>query len=86
MPNVLIFKETLLPPSETFILAQMGALRRFSPYLVGLELVKRGLPWTNRRCCCRVTRPQLPTLGPRCTEGQVLPPCSIVGYATCDRN
>ena len=44
MPNVLIFKETLLPPSETFILAQMGALTRFSPYLVGLELVKRGLP------------------------------------------
>jgi colanic acid/amylovoran biosynthesis glycosyltransferase len=44
MPNVLIFKETLLPPSETFILAQMGALTRFSPYLVGLEPVKRGLP------------------------------------------
>jgi glycosyltransferase involved in cell wall biosynthesis len=44
MPNVLIFKETLLPPSETFILAQMGALTRFSPYLVGLEPTSEGLP------------------------------------------
>ncbi len=43
MPSVLIFKETLLPPSETFILAQMGALKRFSPYLVGLEPVESGL-------------------------------------------
>jgi colanic acid/amylovoran biosynthesis glycosyltransferase len=44
MPNVLIFKETLLPPSETFILAQMGALTRFSAHLVGLEPTPRGLP------------------------------------------
>lgn len=44
MPNVVIFKETLLPPSETFILAQMGALSRFSPHLVGLEPVRGGLP------------------------------------------
>jgi colanic acid/amylovoran biosynthesis glycosyltransferase len=44
MPNVLIFKETLLPPSETFILAQMGALTRFSPHLVGLEPTCKGLP------------------------------------------
>jgi colanic acid/amylovoran biosynthesis glycosyltransferase len=44
MPNVLIFKETLLPPSETFILAQMGALTRFSPHLVGLEPTAKALP------------------------------------------
>lgn len=44
MPNVLIFKETLLPPSETFILAQMGALTRFSPDLVGLEPTSGSLP------------------------------------------
>ena len=44
MPNVLIFAEKLLHPSETFILAQMGALRRFSPYLVGLEPTSKGLP------------------------------------------
>lgn len=43
MPTILIFKETLLPPSETFILAQMRALKRFSPQLVGLERVRNGL-------------------------------------------
>jgi colanic acid/amylovoran biosynthesis glycosyltransferase len=44
MPRVLILKENLLPPSETFILAQMGALTRFSPYLVGLAPTTRALP------------------------------------------
>jgi colanic acid/amylovoran biosynthesis glycosyltransferase len=43
MPDVLIFKETLLPPSETFILAQMGALTRFSPHLGGLEPTRKSL-------------------------------------------
>jgi colanic acid/amylovoran biosynthesis glycosyltransferase len=43
MPTVLIFKETILPPSETFILAQMRALVRFSPALVGLEPTTKGL-------------------------------------------
>jgi glycosyltransferase involved in cell wall biosynthesis len=47
MPIVLIFKETLLPPSETFILAQMRALTRFSPHLVGLEPTSKGLPLGN---------------------------------------
>jgi len=44
MPNVLIFKETLLPPSETFILAQMRSLRRYQPTLIGLEQVQPSLP------------------------------------------
>jgi colanic acid/amylovoran biosynthesis glycosyltransferase len=44
MPSVLIFKETILPPSETFILAQMGALTRFSPHLAGLEPAPKSLP------------------------------------------
>jgi len=48
MPNVLIFKETLLPPSETFIVAQMGALTRFSPNLAGLQPVSGGLPLDAR--------------------------------------
>jgi colanic acid/amylovoran biosynthesis glycosyltransferase len=48
MPNVLIFKETLLPPSETFIVAQMGALTRFSPNLAGLQRVSGGLPLDAR--------------------------------------
>lgn len=44
MPRVLIFKETLLPPSETFILAQMQALRRFDPVLAGLERTRPSIP------------------------------------------
>ncbi len=44
MPRVLIFKETILPPSETFILAQMGALTKFSPHLAGLEPAPKSLP------------------------------------------
>ena len=48
MPNVLIFKETLLPPSETFILAQMGALTRFSPTLAGLQPTSPSLPLPQR--------------------------------------
>jgi glycosyltransferase involved in cell wall biosynthesis len=44
MPNVLIFKETLLPPSETFILAQMRALRGFVPVLAGLERARPSIP------------------------------------------
>jgi colanic acid/amylovoran biosynthesis glycosyltransferase len=37
MRKVLVFKETLLPPSETFILAQMNALSGYAPILAGLE-------------------------------------------------
>jgi hypothetical protein len=37
MPRVLIFKETLLPPSETFILQQTRALEEYEPILTGLE-------------------------------------------------
>lgn len=37
MRKVLVFKETLLPPSETFILAQMVALKRYEAVLCGLE-------------------------------------------------
>jgi colanic acid/amylovoran biosynthesis glycosyltransferase len=44
MRRVLVFKETLLPPSETFILAQMRALRGYVPTLAGLERVHPSLP------------------------------------------
>jgi glycosyltransferase involved in cell wall biosynthesis len=43
MPAILIFKETVLPRSETFILAQMQAMRKFSARLIGLEEVPSGL-------------------------------------------
>jgi glycosyltransferase involved in cell wall biosynthesis len=44
MRKVLVFKETLLPPSETFILAQMRALRQYVPMLAGLEHAHPSLP------------------------------------------
>jgi colanic acid/amylovoran biosynthesis glycosyltransferase len=37
MPNVLAFKETLLPPSETFILEQIRTLTSYQPIVAGLE-------------------------------------------------
>jgi colanic acid/amylovoran biosynthesis glycosyltransferase len=33
--TIVIFRIQLLPPSETFIVAQAGAMRRFSPFYVG---------------------------------------------------
>ena len=43
-PTVLIFKETLLPLSETFIAAQAGHLTQFSPRYIGLGRVSPSLP------------------------------------------
>ena len=40
---MLIFKSDLLPISETFILAQVNALRRFTPQFVGLRRVRPSL-------------------------------------------
>jgi glycosyltransferase involved in cell wall biosynthesis len=44
MCNVLIFRELLLPPSETFVLAQAQALSRYRPVYCGLTNVPRALP------------------------------------------
>jgi colanic acid/amylovoran biosynthesis glycosyltransferase len=44
MPRVLIFKETILPFSETFVLAQARALRRYQWLLAGLEPARPSLP------------------------------------------
>ena len=43
-PAVLIFKETLLPLSETFIAAQVGQLKQFEPRYAGLGRVSPSLP------------------------------------------
>jgi colanic acid/amylovoran biosynthesis glycosyltransferase len=48
MSEILIFKETVLPRSETFILAQMQALRNVSTRLIGLEEVPAGLPLPSK--------------------------------------
>lgn len=44
MPHVLVYRECLLPPSETFILQQATLLRRWQPTLFGLSRPTRGLP------------------------------------------
>jgi colanic acid/amylovoran biosynthesis glycosyltransferase len=44
MRKVLIFKETLLPSSETFILEQIRGFVDYEPVLAGLERVRPGLP------------------------------------------
>jgi colanic acid/amylovoran biosynthesis glycosyltransferase len=44
MHKVLIFKESLLAPSETFILAQMRALSEYVPVFTGLERAHPSLP------------------------------------------
>lgn len=41
--RVLIYRNELLPHSETFILSQAGALRRFAPFFAGLQRVGDGL-------------------------------------------
>ncbi len=47
MSSVLVFEETLLPPSETFVLSQMTALRRYEALLCGLERSRPSLPIMN---------------------------------------
>jgi glycosyltransferase involved in cell wall biosynthesis len=44
MRNVLIFRGLLLPPSETFVLAQAAALERYRPVFCGLTDVPHSLP------------------------------------------
>ena len=44
MRNVIIFRELLLPPSETFVLAQARSLSRYSPVFCGLTDVPQPLP------------------------------------------
>jgi colanic acid/amylovoran biosynthesis glycosyltransferase len=49
--TIVIFRIQLLPPSETFIVAQAGAMRRFSPFYVGWRRmaginVPRETSWT----------------------------------------
>jgi glycosyltransferase involved in cell wall biosynthesis len=47
--TVLIYRDWLLPPSETFVLAQAEALERFTPYYIGSRLIKEGIPTPQDR-------------------------------------
>ncbi|HEX3437273.1 MAG TPA: glycosyltransferase [Pseudacidobacterium sp.] len=43
MPNVLIYRNELLPPSETFIVAQTGAMEHHTPIFAGWKRVENSL-------------------------------------------
>jgi colanic acid/amylovoran biosynthesis glycosyltransferase len=62
MRKVLIFKETLLAPSETFILAQMRALSEYVPILAGLERTHPSLPLPQKPILLSDRGPRLPDL------------------------
>ncbi len=47
MKPVIIYRETLLPKSETFIKNQVESLKVFQPYYAGLARVKQGLALTS---------------------------------------
>jgi colanic acid/amylovoran biosynthesis glycosyltransferase len=49
LDTVLIYRDTLLPPSETFILAQAESLSRFTPFYVGARRVPGIEVPSNRR-------------------------------------
>jgi glycosyltransferase involved in cell wall biosynthesis len=43
MRNIVIYRNELLPASETFVLTQANALRRFTPVFAGIKQVRSGL-------------------------------------------
>lgn len=49
MRSLLIFRNELLPVSETFILAQAASIRRYSPWLVGLTTITPSLDLPRQR-------------------------------------
>jgi glycosyltransferase involved in cell wall biosynthesis len=57
MRNVLIFRELLLPLSETFVLAQASALERYRPVFCGLTDVPHSLPVPEPICLTRRDAP-----------------------------
>ena len=56
-PKVLLFRNELLPASETFIQAQAGALRLFDPRFAGVHAALKFAASSRRSLCCwRATR------------------------------
>jgi glycosyltransferase involved in cell wall biosynthesis len=53
MRTVAIFRERLLPVSETFIAAQAAALKDYTPVFVGLVATARSLPLDGQRALLR---------------------------------
>lgn len=59
MPRVLLFRNELLPLSETFIAGQAAALRRYEPWFAGLKRVPGGLVLDERRVIAATERDSL---------------------------
>src|SRR5271165_4379222 len=49
MRRVLVYRNELLPASETFIAAQAGAMRRYDAWFAGLRRVANGIDLNNAR-------------------------------------
>jgi glycosyltransferase involved in cell wall biosynthesis len=49
LKHVLIYRNELLPASETFIAAQAGAMRRYDPWFAGLKRVENGIELNETR-------------------------------------
>jgi colanic acid/amylovoran biosynthesis glycosyltransferase len=62
MRKVLIFKENLLPLSETFILAQTKALSRYTPIFAGLERAHPSLPLLQQPLLLSEGKPAVATV------------------------
>lgn len=58
--NILIYRNELLPPSETFILSQANALRRFMPAFAGLRHVHNALDLRPHRTFTLSTHESVP--------------------------
>jgi colanic acid/amylovoran biosynthesis glycosyltransferase len=62
MRRVLVFKEVLLPPSETFVLAQARALSEYVPTFAGLERAHPSLPLPPELVLLSDSRPSISDL------------------------
>jgi glycosyltransferase involved in cell wall biosynthesis len=59
MRRVLIYRNDLLPASETFIANQAAALTRYSPWFAGLRRIADGLPLDLNHVCSLTTESHL---------------------------
>jgi glycosyltransferase involved in cell wall biosynthesis len=58
--RVLIYRNELLPASETFIAAQAGGMRRYDPWFAGLKLVPNGVALDRSRLTLLAENGSLP--------------------------
>ena len=80
MKRVLVYKADLLPYSETFILEQVTACRRWQPVLVGTHVLDNGLPLAGLdvRCLRRSNAGRVADLCWKFLREADLPPPGVV--------